>query len=236
MLLTNQQSKGTLIKRYKRFLADITLPDKSEITVHCPNSGSMKGCSSPGMEVIISRSDNPRRKYPWTLEMVHNGVSWIGVNTSMTNKIVHEALDKGIIKNIGKITAIRPEIKVGAGSRLDFLVTTDKEKIYIEVKNCSLSENRVAMFPDAVTKRGTKHLLELSRLKQEANCRAIILFCIQREDADSFRPAREIDQTYAKTLQEVQMQGVEVMAWQTRINPQEIIIYKQLPVNLQQEE
>ena len=155
MMLPAVRQSGTLIKRYKRFLADIALADNSVLTVHCPNSGSMRGCSTPGSPVIISKSDNPGRKYAWTLEMVHENGVWIGVNTGLTNKIVREALENGTIADFGPITSVHPEITVSDKSRLDFLMQTEIGPVYIEVKNCSLVQGDEALFPDAVTARGT---------------------------------------------------------------------------------
>jgi len=223
MLLPPIRQTGTLIKRYKRFLADITLADGTELTVHCPNSGAMRGCSAPGSPVIISKSDNPKRKYAWTLEMVQENGVWIGVNTGMTNKLVHEALNNGVIDAFGPIISIQPEIKVSDKSRLDFLLQTEGGPVYVEVKNCSLVEDNKAMFPDAVTARGTKHLHELAQLLDRTT-RAAVLFCVQRADGRCFAPARHIDPVYAKTLIEVQQQGVEVLAYRAEVNPEEIRI------------
>jgi sugar fermentation stimulation protein A len=223
MLLPPICQTGTLIKRYKRFLADITLVDGTELTVHCPNSGAMRGCSAPGSPVVISKSDNPKRKYAWTLEMVQENGIWIGVNTSMTNKLVHEALQNGVIDVFGPITSIQPEIKVSDKSRLDFLLQTESGPVYVEVKNCSLVEDDKAMFPDAVTARGTKHLHELAQLLDKKT-RAAVLFCVQRADGCCFTPARHIDPVYAETLAEVQQQGVEVLAYRAEVSPEEIRI------------
>ena len=229
MQLPPLRQSGTLIKRYKRFLADISLENNEVLTVHCPNSGSMRGCSDPGSRVVISKSDNPKRKYAWTLEMVENDNVWIGVNTSLTNKLVHEALSTGIITEFGKIKAIRPEVKVSVSSRLDFLLETEIGQVYLEVKNCSLAENNLALFPDAVTARGTKHLHELDRLRQDGfNC--AVLFCVQRTDTDSCAPATILDPLYAQTLHEVYGRGVNVLAYQAEVQPDEIRITKGLPV------
>lgn len=223
MLLPKKQLTGTLIKRYKRFLADIRLDDNSVLTVHCPNSGSMLGCSEPGSPVILSHSSNPKRKYPWTLEMIKKKSTWIGINTGMTNKIVHEALEQGVITEFGQITKIQPEITVSAKSRLDFLLETEKGHTYLEVKNCSLAERGVAMFPDAVTARGTKHLRELATLCQQGYG-AALLFCIQRDDTSSFTPAQHIDPLYAATFREVREQGVLVVAYEASVTPEAITI------------
>lgn len=229
MRLPPIRKTGTLIKRYKRFLADIELENNEILTVHCPNSGSMRGCSKPGSPVIISYSDNPKRKYAWTLEMVQVGDIWVGVNTARTNKIVHEALTRGIIDKWGKILSIRTEVRVSEKSRLDFLLETAAGQVYLEVKNCSLAKNGTAMFPDAITSRGTRHLAELARLAgQGFHC--AVLFCIQRGDATQFAPAVEIDPVYSKTLAAVRKEGVEILAYQARVSPDEIVLSDRLPV------
>lgn len=229
MNLPPVRQDGTLIKRYKRFLADIALDNGEILTVHCPNSGSMRGCSSPGSPVLLSKADNPKRKYAWTLEMVQNNGVWIGINTGITNKIVHEALKNGTITDFGSIHVIRPEIKVSDKSRLDFLLETDNGPVYLEVKNCSLAEGGMALFPDAVTARGTKHLQELHQLRQEG-FGAAVLFCVQRVDAKCFAPAVEIDPLYAQTLQQVAANGVQVLAWQAQLEPDQIRITTKLPL------
>ncbi len=223
------QQQGTLLRRYKRFLADVILADGTELTVHCPNSGAMRGCSAPGSPVIISKSDNPKRKYAWTLEMVHQNGVWIGVNTSMTNKLVHEAFNNGVIDAFGRVASVQSEIKVSDKSRLDFLLQTEARPVYVEVKNCSLVEEDKAMFPDAVTARGTKHLHELARLI-DRETRAAVLFCVQRADGRCFAPARHIDPVYAETLVEVQKQGVQVLAYRAEVNPEEVRIVSAMEI------
>jgi len=231
MQFNQELQPGILIKRYKRFLADIELTDKKVLTVHCPNTGSMLGCSEPGSQVLISRSDNPGRKYPHTLEMVQAGSAWVGVNTSRTNKLVREALEKKVVKEFGRLDSIVQEVKTSAGTRLDFLLEREDTRIYMEVKNCSLAENRAAMFPDAITARGTKHLHELSALKKQGHM-AAVFFCVQRGDADYFMPAHHIDPVYAETLVNVASAGVMVLAYQADVNPREITIARKLPVKL----
>jgi sugar fermentation stimulation protein A len=223
------RQKGLLVKRYKRFLADIELADGSTLTVHCPNSGSMRGCSTPGSPVILSKSDNLKRKYAWTLEMVQDNSIWIGVNTGMTNRIVREALENGTIDDFGSIISVQPEVKVSDKSRLDFLVQTESGPVYIEVKNCSLVQDNIAMFPDAVTVRGTKHLRELERLCTD-EVRTAVLFCVQRADGKCFRPAYEIDPTYAETLREVQAKGVYVLAYRAQVQPDSVTITGKIPL------
>ena len=231
MQFNQELQPGILIKRYKRFLADIELTDKKVLTVHCPNTGSMLGCSQPGSQVMISRSGNPGRKYPHTLEMVQAGSAWVGVNTSRTNKLVREALEKKVVKEFGRLDSIVQEVKTSAGTRLDFLLEREDTRIYMEVKNCSLAENRAAMFPDAITARGTKHLHELSALKKQGHM-AAVFFCVQRGDADYFMSAHHIDPVYAETLVNVASEGVMVLAYQADVNPREIAIARKLPVKL----
>lgn len=223
--------RGILVRRYKRFLADIRLPDDSELTVHCPNSGSMRSCSHPGSPVCYSRSNNPGRKYPHTLEMVHNGKTWIGINTSKTNSIVVEGLEKGRIKELTPFDTIRREVKTSPHSRLDLLLEAGKKRTFIEIKNCSLVEEECALFPDAVTARGTKHLQELSQLVSQGH-RGVILFLVQRQDCDRFAAAKAIDPVYAATLAEVHRNGVEILAYQAEVTPESIEVTTSLPVNL----
>jgi len=232
MQFNQKLQPGILLRRYKRFLADIRLENNKAVTVHCPNSGAMLRCSEPGSPVMLSRSDNPKRKYPQTLEMVRDGTVWVGVNTALTNTLVREALEKGvIIKEFGRLDAITQEIKTSANTRLDFLLEQQGKNIFMEVKNCSLAENGVAMFPDAVTARGTKHLRELAALRQQGYT-AAVLFCVQRGDADCFRPAAHIDPLYAETLAEVAADGVMVLAYQADVSPGEIRIARKLPVKI----
>jgi sugar fermentation stimulation protein A len=229
MNLTSPTQTGTLLRRYKRFLADVRLADGTTLTVHCPNSGAMLGCSTPGSPALISRSANPRRKYAWTLEMVRENNSWIGVNTALTNTLVREAIANRTIADFGEIDAIVPEVRVSQQSRLDFLLRAAGGDIYLEVKNCSLAEDGVALFPDAVTARGTRHLLELEKLLAEGK-RAALIFCVQRPDADRFRPAAAIDPLYAKTLARVHGRGLTVLAYQAEVRPGTVRIVRKLPV------
>ena len=229
MTFNQSLQAAILIKRYKRFLADVETEDGRLLTVHCPNSGSMRGCSTPGSEVMISRSANPKRKYPHTLEMVKAKTIWVGVNTARTNYLAAEAFAKGVVAEIGTVDHIQREVKTSARTRLDFLLQKGKRKIYVEVKNCSLVENDVAMFPDAVTVRGTKHLRELLALKQ-AGFEAAVFFCVQRRDAHSFTAARHIDPEYGDTLSLVHSHGVLVLAYEAEVTPSTIEIVGSLEV------
>lgn len=230
MNLTAPSQTGILLRRYKRFLADVLLADGTNLTVHCPNSGAMLGCSAPGSPVLISRAANVRRKYLWTLEMVREDNTWIGVNTALTNALVREAIENRTIADFGEIDAIVPEVRVSQQSRLDFLLRAAGGDIFVEVKNCSLARNGVALFPDAVTARGTRHLLELEKLMAEGR-RAALIFCVQRADAERFRPAAAIDPVYAKTLARVHGRGLTVLAYQAEVRPGTVRIVRKIPVN-----
>lgn len=219
-----------LVRRYKRFLADVAFADGSTATVHCPNSGSMLGCDFPGIEIRLSRAQNKKRKYPLTLEMVNVEGVWIGINTSRTNFLVREAMENGVIKELCGFDLIRPEVKVG-NSRLDFLLDRQGELTYLEVKNCTLAEDNTALFPDAVTVRGTKHLLALADLVRHGHG-AAVLFCVQRLDAEKFSPAAHIDSVYASTLRAVSQEGVMVLAYQADVQPTGIRVFRKLPVEL----
>jgi len=222
---------AVLIRRYKRFLADVEIDDGRILTVHCPNSGSMRGCDPPVAPVMLSRSDNPRRKYAHTLEMVRINGCWVGINTARTNDIVEEGLLRGIIDELSPFDTLRREVTVSGRSRLDFLLQSGDRSTYLEVKNCTLAENGTALFPDAVTSRGTRHLHELAALRAAGN-RAAVLFCVQRRDTDHFQPAVGIDPLYAETLAAVRRQGVLVLACQALVSPEEIRLQRPLPVVL----
>ncbi len=240
--------KARLIKRYKRFLADIELDSAVEvagerskfITIHTANTGSMTGCAVPDSTIWISNSHNPKRKYlySWELSTVQDASSkqgsLIGINTMLANKLVKEAIENGVVSELDNIQKIQTEVPYGSEkSRIDLLVTQNNgQKCYIEVKNVTASfESGVAAFPDAVTARGTKHLRELELMVQQGH-RGILIFCVQREDIKQVRAAGEIDPLYAKTLQQVQKNGVEVLAYGVRFSgdssPDGIFLTKKL--------
>ena len=231
MLLPEKRQEGVLLRRYKRFLADIRLADGSEITVHCPKSGSMKGCSEPGSRVVISWSDNPTRKYPWSLEMVRCQDFWIGVHTGRTNQLVQEGLEQGIINAFGKVNSIRREVSLSSGSRLDFLLDTAIGQVYLEVKHCSLAQDGIGYFPDAVTTRGARHMRELARLA-DAGTQTAVLYCVQRADAGVCLPAGHIDPAYALAVRDAVARGVHFLAWQTEVLPQSLRMTRQIPFQL----
>jgi len=214
---------GKLIKRYKRFLADIELENGEIITAHCANTGSMKTCDEPGWRVLVSDSLNPKRKLKYTFELIYNEKCWIGINTQLPNKLAKEAIENGIIKELQDYTQILSEQKYGENSRIDLLLENEHEKCYVEVKNVTLVENGDYLFPDAVTARGLKHLDELLEMRKRGH-RAVMLFVIQRSDGKVFKPAKDIDPQYAQKLKEVYKQGVEILPYQAKVSPEEIAI------------
>lgn len=223
---------GILIKRYKRFLADIRLDDGTIITAHCPNSGSMKTCSESGMRVWISESANPKRKLPYTWEMIEMPGSMVGVNAILPNKLVKEAITFGLIQELSGYSEIIPEITTSEKTRLDLCLRSHECKpCYIEIKNCTYVEEGRACFPDAVTARGKKHVEELERLAKEG-FRSIIFFVIQRMDAERFSPADHIDPAYGDSLRKAVANGVEIIAYDTLIDLKGINIRKTIPVML----
>jgi sugar fermentation stimulation protein A len=224
--------KGTLIKRYKRFLADITLETGEKVTAHCPNSGSMKGCAIPGSPVWLSLSDNPKRKYKYTWELIKVGETMIGVNTQVPNKLVKQSIENGLIKELFGYDQVKAEVKTSSHTRLDLVLENEaREKCYVEIKNCTLVEEGVAMFPDAVTTRGQKHLDELVQLVSCGH-RGVIFYLIQRMDARAFKPAVMIDKVYAEKLRNALQNGVEAIAMDTVIDTRIIRIKNTVPVCL----
>ncbi len=223
---------GRLIKRYKRFLADVELESGEKVTVHCPNSGSMKGCAVPGSQVWLSESDNPKRKYKYTWELIKIPQTMIGINTLVPNKLVKQSIENNLIKELSGYEHVRAEVKTSSHTRLDLLLESEaKEKCYVEIKNCTLVEEGMAMFPDAVTTRGQKHLDELEHLVSQGH-RGVIFFLIQRMDARAFKPAEMIDKVYAEKLKKVVKNGVEIITRDTVIDTQVIRIRNVIPVHL----
>jgi sugar fermentation stimulation protein A len=212
---------GTLIKRYKRFLADVELDDGRVITVHCPNTGRMTTCAEPGWRVALSDSQNPKRKYRYTWELVHNGQCWICVNTGRANKMAFEAVSNQIIPELSEYSDVLSEQKFGT-SRFDLLLRKGDDLCYVEVKNVTLlADDGCYAFPDAVTERGRKHLNELMDVVK-AGHRAAMLYVIPRSDGTGFRAAHEIDPAYADALVAAVDAGVEVYAWRADVSPEEI--------------
>ncbi|WP_445781308.1 DNA/RNA nuclease SfsA [Shewanella sp.] len=213
---------GILLKRYKHFLADVSLPDGQIITIHCPNTGSMKNCLFPGQPVWFSTSDNPKRKYPHTWEIMQTDQQHlIGINTGRANALAEEAIKQHVITELQGYDTLKREVKYGhENSRIDILLTSQTlPECYIEVKSCTLLEDHVGYFPDAVTTRGQKHLRELIQMVTMGH-RAVLLFVVQHSGISTVKPARHIDPQYADLLEQAVIQGVEVLAYKTALSPQ----------------
>ena len=212
---------GTLIKRYKRFLADVGLEDGRVITAHCPNTGRMTSCAEPGWRVALSDSRNPKRKHRYTWELVHNGDCWICVNTGRANEMAFEAVSSGILPELAGYTETLREQTFG-NSRFDLLLRDGDKRCYVEVKNVTLlAGDGCYAFPDAVTERGRKHLLELMEVVK-AGHRAAMLYVIPRSDGTIFRAAREIDPAYADALNAAVTAGVEIYCRRAAVSPEEV--------------
>lgn len=222
---------GLLLRRYKRFLADVELTDGTVITAHCPNSGSMLGCAVPGSPVLLSRSNNPSRKLPHTWELVHADGCWVGINTCIPNQLVREGIKHGIVTELQGYQRIRQEVCYGAErSRIDLLLE-EPGFCYVEVKNVTLVEDGVARFPDAMTTRGQKHLRELMAMV-ESGARSVNFFVVQHANARTVTPADSIDPIYGRLLRQAAEAGVEMIAYQASVTPTDIILCRPLPVIL----
>ncbi len=229
--------EGRLLRRYKRFLADVQLSGGEVITAHTANTGAMTGCAEPGRRVWLSRSDNPKRKYPhtWELIEVRDGVL-TGINTQMSNLLVREAIEQGRVAELTGYARLRSEVRYGEErSRIDLLLDSPcAEKAtpcYIEVKNVTLVDEGVARFPDAVSVRASKHLRELMSVVR-AGRRAVIFFCVQRGDVREVRPADDIDPLYGETLRKAVACGVECLAWAADVSTREIVLRRPLSVRV----
>jgi len=226
--------EGRLIKRYKRFLADVKLASGEVITVHCANTGAMTGCQPDDARVWLSRSDNAKRKYPhsWELVELEQG-AMACINTGLTNRLALEGIKNGRIKELAGYERCHTEVRYGEeGSRIDLLLESDQQQCFVEVKHVTLKlGERMGAFPDAVSKRGQKHLRELM-LQVRAGQRAAMLYIIMRDDVDAFRPAEEVDPAYAELLRDAVAEGVDILVYRTRINPENINIHTPVPVHL----
>lgn len=237
MKFASPLKRGRLIKRYKRFLADIELDGGEMITASCPNTGSMLGLCEPGSFVWVSESDSPTRKYRHTWELIENdlgaGVSLVGINTGHPNKIVSEAIEEKRIAKLKGYASLKREQKYGKASRIDILLEDDaKGRAYVEVKNVHLMRDHgLAEFPDSVTARGVKHLEELGDMVEQGH-RGVMMFLIQRPDATKFRPASDIDPAYASALERALDRGVEALAYRCDITPEEVRLAKSVPIKL----
>ncbi len=225
--------RGTLLKRYKRFLADIVLDDGRTITAHCPNTGAMTGCAEPGYSVWVSQSDNPKRKLGFTWELAQTPAGhFIGINTHNANKLVAEALNNKALPQFNHISHWQAEVTPpGADSRFDFALTDADVTHYMEVKSVTLARQSRGYFPDAVTARGAKHCLELARLAN-TGIPTTLLFCVQHSGVKSVQPASDIDPNYAEALSIAADTGVQILAVACDINEQKVVINQSLPLIL----
>ena len=223
--------QGTLVKRYKRFFVDIKYKNKI-IVGHCPNPGSMMGLLNKGNKVWFSKSDNPNRKLKYTLEIIEVEKKMVGINTLLTNKIVLESLNDKKINSFVKFNDIRSEVKFSDNTRFDFLLTNNKEKCFLEVKNVTLvREKKIAEFPDAITSRGTKHLNELCNAKKKGY-QSYILYLIQREDCDSLKIAEDIDEEYKVAFSKALKSGVKILCYDCKLNNGEIKLNNRISYEL----
>lgn len=224
--------EGQLVRRYKRFLADVQLVSGETIVAHCPNPGSMKTMSTPGSRVWLSRSDNPMRKLAYTWELVESAGQLTLVHTGRANAIVKEALEQEVITELVGFDGLRSEVAYGLKSRVDFVLHWQERLTYVEVKNVTMADggNRSA-FPDSVTARGEKHLRELMAMV-DAGHRAVLLFCCSRAGARGIRPADEIDSLYGRRLREAAQAGVELLAYGCTVSTKEIVLRKRLAIDL----
>jgi sugar fermentation stimulation protein A len=238
MKFKNPLTHGRLVKRYKRFLADVILDNGEKVTAHCTNSGSMKSCLEEDAEVWLSPVNDPKRRTRFTWEMIRIGGDWVGINTSNPNALAFAWVGDGLVPGLEGITNLRREVK-WEDSRFDLYGEFggsngddgSRGGCFIEVKNVTLREGNHALFPDAVTERGRKHLNTLVRVKK-AGLRAVMLYMVQRMDVRIFSPAREIDPEYGKALDRAVRHGVEVIVVQAIVTPESIDYYGVLPVEL----
>lgn len=226
---------GQLVKRYKRFLADVTLANGDTVTATCPNTGSMMGLTTPGSRVWLSESDSPTRKYRHTWELIETdlgaGPSLVGINTNHPNKLVAEAIAAGVLPELCDYPVLRREVKYGVASRIDILLECPSRGLaYVEVKNVHMMRKAgLAEFPDSVTERGAKHLGELAAMVKEGH-RAVMVFLVQRADADSLTLARDVDRAYGESFDKARAAGVEAVALTCRVSPAEIAVERAIAI------
>ena len=231
MNFENKLISGLLIKRYKRFLVDVKIKNQI-ITAHCPNTGSMFGLLKKNNKVWVCKSDNPNRKLKYTLQIIEDEKSKVGVNTHLANKIVLHALQNNLIKEFNKDIDIKPEVKFGDNTRFDFLITKKNYKAFIEVKNVTLSRKKgFAEFPDAVTSRGLKHINELIEAKTKGY-KIFILYLIQRDDCKSFSIAKDIDVEYSNSLSKAVKKKLNILCYDCKFSSKGIKLNKKIRYNI----
>ena len=218
---------GEFIKRYKRFFVDIKIGNNT-ITAHCPNTGSMMGLLKEGNNVWLSKSNNPKRKLKYTLQIIEDQKTKVGINTHLTNKIVYDALIKGAIKNFKHSKNIQREVKFGENTRFDFLLTEKSKKTFLEVKNVTLSrQKQIAEFPDAVTSRGLKHIQELLQANRKGY-EICLLFLIQRNDCNKFKLAKDIDNKYYELLTKAVKKNLKILCYDCKFTSKGIKLNREI--------
>jgi sugar fermentation stimulation protein A len=228
--------RATLLRRYKRFLADVRLADGGEATAHCANPGSMLGLNHEGAEVWLMPQDNPKRKLAWSWELVRDGAHLVGVNSVAANRLAAEAIAADRLPALAGYAGARREVRYGRASRIDLLLEGPGRPIcYVEVKNVHLRRDGFAEFPDSVTARGARHLAELGAMARKGH-RAVMLYVVQRGDCDAFRIAADIDPAYAKALATALAAGVEALCYYCGVNPEGIEIVAPLPIAAEMKE
>jgi sugar fermentation stimulation protein A len=225
-------TQARLVRRYKRFLADVELPGGEVITVHCPNTGAMTACAEPGCRVWLSRSTVKTRKYPHTWELIETDAGMACIHSAKANQVVREAFESGLIPGFEDYPNIRSEVKYGENSRADLLLEGESGRVFVEVKSVTLlREPAQGAFPDAVSERGRKHLVELQAICDE-DTRAVMFYCVFHQGIQSVSAAGDIDPRYREALLQAMAGGVEVLAWQAHITPSEIRLAKELPFSV----
>ena len=231
MNFENKLISGIFIKRYKRFFVDVQIENKL-VTAHCPNTGSMLGLLNEGNKVWLTKSDNPNRKLKYTLQIIEDNKSKVGVNTHLTNKIVLNALENNLIKEFNKDIKIKPEVRFGESTRFDFLISKKNYKAFIEVKNVTLKRKpKIAEFPDAITSRGAKHIHELIKASKKGY-KIYIAFIIQREDCDQLSIANDIDPEYSQILSMAIKNKLKVLCYDCKFSPKGIKLNKKIKLKI----
>lgn len=226
---------GKLIRRYKRFLADIRLDDGRTITAHCANSGSMIGCAEPGARVFVSVTDSPNRRLPYTWEIVRMDNVWVGINTALPNRFIEHAIQEKKIPELQGYVVEQREVSKGDKSRIDLLLRhNDGHQCYVEIKSVTMKDRDVALFPDTVSQRGAKHLQDLQDIVAKGDgTRAVMFFLVQRNDCSEFRPAFHLDSFYTFKLHEAVAAGVELLCYSIDVRPDGVRLLSWLPINLE---
>jgi sugar fermentation stimulation protein A len=225
--------RGRFLRRYQRFFAEVELAGGERLSAHCPNTGSLLGCLEPDSPVWLRDSANPARKLRYTWQAVRCGSGWVNVDTALPNRVLAEALEHGLVPELAGYERRAREVRYGHGSRIDLLLSGPRRaRCFVEVKSTTLRQGPAALFPDAPTERGRKHLAELERVARRGE-RAVQFFFVSRADVELFRPADLIDPEYGRALRRAARAGVEILAWTARVEPRRLELAKRLPVDLE---